>query len=178
MPDLGSLFRVAAVLFATWTLLSGKFDAAHLGAGAAASIVIAFATGRLWALPPAFGAVPGRPLSGVRWARVPRYTAIVAWEIVVSSAQVAYLVLHPRLPINPQLVRFRSGLPHTLARLTFANSITLTPGTVTLDVQDDEFLVHALRAETAQDVEHGRMRRYVGGLFDGGAASGAGGGVA
>jgi multicomponent Na+:H+ antiporter subunit E len=178
MPNPAPLFRVAATLFATWALLSGKFDAAHLGAGAAASVAIAFATERLWALPPAFGSVPGRPLSGIRWARVPRYVALVGWEIVVSSAQVAYLVLHPRLPINPQLVRFKSRLPHTLARLTFANSITLTPGTVTLDVEQDEFLVHALRGETAEDIEHGPMRQQVGGLFDSGVAAGVEGGAA
>jgi multicomponent Na+:H+ antiporter subunit E len=57
------------------------------------------------------------------------------------------------MPISPRLVRFRIQLPHTLAKLTLATSITLTPGTVTIDVQDDEFLVHALTAQSASSVE-------------------------
>jgi multicomponent Na+:H+ antiporter subunit E len=63
---------------------------------------------------------------------------------------VALIVIHPKLPIQPSLVRFRITLPHAMARLTLSTSITLTPGTVTLDVEDDEFLVHALTTQSAQ----------------------------
>jgi multicomponent Na+:H+ antiporter subunit E len=77
--------------------------------------------------------------------------------------------LHPHMPISPRLVRFRIALPHTLARLTLASSITLTPGTVTLDVRDDEFVVHALTALSAQGLDPqaggGAMQQRVAALY-------------
>lgn len=155
----------AIAFFAVWVLLSGKIDAAHLGAGAAISIAITIATRRLWALPPTFGASADHPFAGVRWGRYLRYLVVLAWEIVVSATQVAYVVLHPRMPIDPRLVRFRSHLPHPLARLLLANSITLTPGTVTIEVEEDEFLVHALTAGGAHGVELGGLRNWVADLF-------------
>jgi len=161
-------------LFAAWVLLSGKLDAAHLAAGVIISAGIAVATRRLWALPPVFGASATRPFEGMRWGRFARYLVVLAWEIVVSAWQVAYVVLHPRMPIDPQLLRFRSHLPHPLARLTLANSITLTPGTVTVEVEEDEFLVHALTPGSARGVELGLLRDRVGDLFDGRTADSGG----
>ena len=166
MQRFGASPRVAAALFATWVVLSGKLDVAHLGAGAAAAFAIAVATDRLWALPPSIGASGRRPLHGVRWGRGLLYVFWLAREVVVSGLQVAYVVLHPRLPVDPRLVRFRSQLPHTLARLTLANSITLTPGTVTLEVEGDEFLVHALTPAGARGIETGTIRNRVVTLFD------------
>ena len=157
---------LAVVLFGFWVVLSGKFDAAHLGAGAAAAAVIAAAVGRLLHLPPAIGATEGWALGGIRWGRVLGYVLWLAWAVVVSAAQVAWVVLHPRMPIAPRLLRFRANLPHTLARLTLANSITLTPGTVTLEVDSDEFVVHALTPASAAGVEGGLMQARVADLFD------------
>lgn len=162
----GASPRVAAALFATWVVLSGKLDAAHLGAGAATALILAVATDRLWALPPPIGMLGHRPLHGVRWGRGLLYVCWLAWEVVVSGLQVAYVVLHPRLSVDPRLVRFRSQLPHTLARLTLANSITLTPGTVTLEVEGDEFLVHALTPVGARGIEERTIRNRVVALFD------------
>jgi multicomponent Na+:H+ antiporter subunit E len=166
MQRFGASPRVAAALFTTWVVLSGKFDGAHLGAGAVTAIVLAVATDRLWALPPPIGMSGRRPLHGVRWGRGLLYVVWLAKEVVVSGLQVAYVVLHPRLPVGPRLVRFRAELPHTLARLTLANSITLTPGTVTLEVEGDEFLVHALTPIGARGIEEGTIRRRVVRLFD------------
>jgi multicomponent Na+:H+ antiporter subunit E len=156
---------VAALLFLNWVVLSGKLDAVHLVAGAATAAVLARATRQLWSLPPAMGASAAAPWAGVRWGRALAYAFWLAWEVVLSAIQVAYVVLHPRLPVDPRLVRFSSHLPHTLARLTLANSITLTPGTVTLDVDGDEFLVHALTPGTARSVELGAIRGRVAGVF-------------
>jgi multicomponent Na+:H+ antiporter subunit E len=167
MPIGRPFLRLAAVLFLTWALLSGHFDAAHLGAGAVASLLVAAATARLWELPPDVGPARGRPFADLRWGRALLYLVWLVREIAVSAAQVAYLVLHPRLPIDPGLVRFRATLPHTLARLTLANSITLTPGTVTLEVDRDDFLVHALIPASAGSLGAGRMQNRVAALFAG-----------
>ncbi|MEE8130099.1 MAG: Na+/H+ antiporter subunit E, partial [Vicinamibacterales bacterium] len=66
-----------------------------------------------------------------------------------------------------RLLRLRACYPHTLGRLTLANSITLTPGTVTLDVNGDEFLVHALTEASARDLERGTMPDKVSQLYGG-----------
>jgi multicomponent Na+:H+ antiporter subunit E len=165
MRQFTSAVPVSAVLFAFWIVLSGKLDAAHLSAGAAAALLIGVATVRLWSLPPAIGPAARHPFQGLRWARVMGYVSWLLWEIVVSGAQVAYVVLHPRMPIAPRLVRLRPRLPHTLARLTLTNAITLTPGTVTLDVEGDEFLVHALTPASARSIELGESEGRVAALF-------------
>jgi multicomponent Na+:H+ antiporter subunit E len=142
-------FPLTVALFALWVILSGKFDAFHLLAGAASAYSISLGTRRLLLLPPAIGPDSVHPVFAIPWLRLLTYIPWLGWQIVLSSFQVAAVVLHPRMPIHPRLVRFQTSLPHTLARLTLANSITLTPGTVTLDVQDGAFLVHALTEASA-----------------------------
>ncbi len=163
--QLGFSLLLALLLFALWIVLSGRLDGVHLMTGAAAALAIAFGTRRLLLLPPAIGASMGHPLGDVPWLGALFYLPWLAGGIFVAGLQVAYVVLHPRLPVTPKLVRFRADLPHTLARLTLANSITLTPGTVTLDVEGDEFLVHALTADAARSIEEGSMHDRVAALF-------------
>jgi multicomponent Na+:H+ antiporter subunit E len=141
------------LLFALWIILSGKLDAVHLLMGAVSTLCITLGTYRLLLLPPAIGPETVHPAMVVPWGRLLTYIPWLCWGIVVASVQVAYLVLHPKMPISPCLIRFRMPLPHPLARLTLATSITLTPGTVTLDVQGDEFFVHALTAEGARGLD-------------------------
>lgn len=168
MPHAGLSLRIAAGLLVFWVLLSGKFDAVHVGAGVVTALFIAFVTAPLRQLEPAIGASVDHPLGGLRLWAAAGFTLYLAKEIVVSSLQVAYVVLHPRMPIQPRVLRFRTALPHPLARLTLANAITLTPGTVTLDVDGDEFVIHALTPGSARGIEAGAMRDRVRGVFGGG----------
>jgi multicomponent Na+:H+ antiporter subunit E len=163
----------AAILFAFWIVLSGRLDALHLGMGVLSAGFVAWATQPLLALPPVLGGAGPAPVVSLRF---PLYLAWLAGQIVVASLQVAYVVLHPRLPVRPRVVRLATPLPHNLARLTLANSITLTPGTVTLDVEGDEYVVHALTAASARSVSaEGEMPRRVRALFGvGGPAGGSG----
>ena len=157
------------LLFAFWVLLSGKLDAFHLGMGAASAAAIAWATRPLFVLPPVIGPGAGAPFAPGLVVRFLLFLPWLLWQIVIASLQVAWVVLHPRMPIGPRLVKVRSPLPHTLARLTLANSITLTPGTVTLDVEGDEFLVHALTESSARSLGseemEGDMRRRIRAVF-------------
>lgn len=141
------------MLFALWVVLSGKVDVFHLALGAGSALSISLGTFRLLMLSPAIGQETIHPFRAVPWMRFLWYVPWLSWQIVLSSLQVAFVVLHPRMPISPRLVRFRVQLPHTLAKLTLATSITLTPGTITIDVQEDEFLVHALTAQSASSIE-------------------------
>ena len=69
--------------------------------------------------------------------------------------------MHPRLPIEPSLVRFRPGQRTHVGLCSHANSITLTPGTITVEVSANEMLVHALTAAGAEGVLSGDMDRRV-----------------
>jgi multicomponent Na+:H+ antiporter subunit E len=153
MSRLQQAFPLTIALFVLWVVLSGKCDAFHLLTGAASAICITIGTQRLFYLPPAIVPQAVHPMRAVPWRRLLVYVPWLFWQVVLSSVQVAAAVLHPKMPINPRLLRFRMVLPHTLARLTLATSITLTPGTVTLDVDGDEFLVHALTEASANGLD-------------------------
>lgn len=160
---------LAAALFLLWIVLSGKFDALHLTMGAVSSVWISLGTQHLLVRSPAIGPAGMHPFTAIPWLRFLGYIPWLFWQIVISSVQVAYVVLHPRMPMQPTLTRFRSHLPHDLARLTLANSITLTPGTVTIDIEGDEFVIHALTAAGAESLDpphgNGDMQRRVAALF-------------
>jgi multicomponent Na+:H+ antiporter subunit E len=157
------------VLFVLWIVLSGKFDAFHLLLGAGSALGISLGTRRLLLLPPALGPQAVSPWGAIPWLRLGVYLPWLLGQIVISSLQVAYVVLHPKMPIQPRCIRFHTPLPHTLAQLTLATSITLTPGTITLDVQDDVFVVHALTEAAARSLDpptgNGAMQRWVAALY-------------
>ncbi len=158
------------VLFAFWIVLSGKFDLFHLSLGLLSAVGVAFATRNLGRLPPILA---GRH-SGT-WLRWPFYLPWLAWQVVLSAVQVTAVVLHPRLPISPRLFKFRCRLPNTVAHLTLANSITLTPGTVTIDLDGDCYTIHALTEEAAESLVpkqgEGEMQSRVQHLFSGAKSS-------
>lgn len=127
-----------AVCFALWLVLSGHPTPLHLLQGALSAALVVYLNRDLELLS-----------ASVRCG--PRFLAYLPWlikEIVVANVQVIRIVVHPRLPVDPVVVRFRTRLAGDLAVTTFANSITLTPGTVTIDVDEREFVVHALTPQT------------------------------
>lgn len=93
--------------------------------------------------------------------KVPVYWLWLDWQIILSNISVARKILSPRLAINPRLITVDAGQKDDLDRVVYANSITLTPGTVSLKIDGDTILVHALDEEFAADLEGGEMRRRV-----------------
>ena len=94
------------------------------------------------------------------------WRALVYWvwltiEIVKSNISVARLILDPKLPIHPVLVTVKAGQRSELGQVIYANSITLTPGTVSIRVDNNTILVHAVAKSYAEDVESGEMDRRV-----------------
>ena len=97
----------------------------------------------------------------------PRHLFYVPWlakEIVLSNLSVAKVILTPSLPIHPRILQVRASQKSDVAQVIYANSITLTPGTVTLDVRDGQFLVHALTTDSAEGLLSGEMDRRVSAL--------------
>ncbi|MEE8424943.1 MAG: Na+/H+ antiporter subunit E [Elusimicrobiota bacterium] len=155
---------MTVVLFAFWIVLSGKFDPFHLSLGILSALGVAFATRNLGRLAPRI-----RGGHSGTWLHWPLYLPWLAWQVVLSAVQVTAIVLHPRLPISPRLIKFRCKLPNTVAHLTLANSITLTPGTVTIDLHGDSYTIHALTREAAESLVpkqgEGEMQKRVQELF-------------
>lgn len=155
------LFLHWLALFAFWIALSGFFDPLHIGSGLACTVAIAFLSRdlQLIALP-----APHRGhlhLAAIPWHRIASFVVWMAREIALANWQVVRIVLDPRLPINPAIVRFRTTLTTDLGKTIFANSITLTPGTITVEVSGDEFVVHALAADEPMVVGLRQMERRV-----------------
>jgi multicomponent Na+:H+ antiporter subunit E len=82
-------------------------------------------------------------------------------EIVLSNLAVTKVILSPKLPIHPRILRIAASQKSDVGQVIYANSITLTPGTVTLDVRHGEFLVHALTTDSAEGLLSGEMDRRV-----------------
>jgi len=80
------------------------------------------------------------------------YIIVLFWEIIKANFDVAYRVLHPKMPIKPGIVVIRTSLKSDIGKLILANSITLTPGTFTLDVIGDELLIHWINVKT-EDID-------------------------
>jgi len=98
------------------------------------------------------------------WAVAARSIFYLPWlmvEILKANLHVTRLILDPRLPIEPQLVRGTASQKTELGQVIYANSITLTPGTITLDLRDDSVLVHAITAHTAKGITNGEMDQKV-----------------
>lgn len=92
--------------------------------------------------------------------RAALFLPYLLYAVVRANLAMAYVVLHPSLPIEPSVVRIPAP-EGRVARALLANSITLTPGTLTVDVTDEELVVHALTAGTRADLESGALVRAV-----------------
>jgi multicomponent Na+:H+ antiporter subunit E len=154
------VLRVAGsvvVLAVFWLLLSGFFTPFLVGAGIGSAIAVALFARRMDVMDR-----EGMPLHVV--LRALAYFPWLLKEIAKSGWDVTRIILHPALPISPTLVRFKPSQRTALGLVTHANSITLTPGTLSVDVDADEFLVHALTASGAAGVVASEMDRRVAGL--------------
>ena len=83
----------------------------------------------------------------------------------MSGIHLSFMILNPRLPIAPKLFRYRTALQNESGIVLLGNSITLTPGTLTADVNDNELLIHAMDDESAEDVTSARLENKVAEIF-------------
>jgi len=144
-------------LMATWLLLSGYFEPLLLSLGVASCLLVVWLAHRMAAVDRVTVEID------LGWRIVPYWLWLLA-EIVKANLDVARRVLDPKLPISPTLVRVKTRQTSDLGRVIFANSITLTPGTVSLDYDRGEIVVHALSEAAADDVAAGEMNRRVAAL--------------
>jgi multicomponent Na+:H+ antiporter subunit E len=132
-----------------WVLFSGKFDPFHICLGIASCLIVA-------ALNHRFLFVSGVRLNLlIHWVRFAGYIPWLFYQILLANLHVLYLVFHPRMMdlIDPKIIQFDSILKEDVPRTTFANSITLTPGTITVHVSVmGKFSVHCIDDKSGESL--------------------------
>ncbi len=145
-----NLAYTAAAMFLFWLALSGRLTGLLLVSGAVAALLVAALSRGVTDLPG-----PGFLL------RLAAYLPWLFWQIALSSLDVAYRVLHPSRPIDPRVIRIKNPCRTPLGTALLANSITLTPGTVTLEAGAEEIVAHSVSGEAASYLQAGEMQRRV-----------------
>ena len=132
------------VMMGFWILLSGKFDLFHLTLGVISSGLVSFLSTDLFM----YKQGKKRLSTGLRFML---YLPWLLYQILLSTLHVTFLALHPKMKdqIDPTIVTFKTKLKSNLAKVALANSITLTPGTITIRVEDQVFYVHAISRKAA-----------------------------
>ncbi|QSG04419.1 Na+/H+ antiporter subunit E [Halapricum desulfuricans] len=153
------------VSYAFYLLLGDPFDPFDLVTGAVAAGVVAAILA-----PVVFDTEPtvGRTLP--RIARATLFLPYLLYEIVRANVAIAAVILSPSLPIDPETVAFQPDVEDRFGRAVLANAITLTPGTLTVDADEERLLVHSLTAESREGLAGGPLERAVRFVFEGGAS--------
>lgn len=141
-------------LFLFWIVLSGFFTPFLLGAGALSALAVAYFAVRMQ-----FVDHEGHPVQ--LGAGLLFYWPWLFLEIMKSAWTVSKIILNPALPVSPTMVKFAPGQRSVVGLVTHANSITLTPGTISIEVRPEEFVVHGLTRDSAQGCIDSEMDRRV-----------------
>ena len=145
----------ALIMFVFWIFLSGEFSFILLLSGIISSLLVSYISHDLLI------GNGNMKLGFIRTIRFIRFLPWLLWQIVLANIDLAIRTLHPKMPINPMLLNFKNNLKTDLGMVIMANSITLTPGTVTIDVNENEFLVHVISEKAAQSLISGEMQARV-----------------
>ncbi|KTG14415.1 monovalent cation/H+ antiporter subunit E [Haloferax profundi] len=152
--------------FTFYLLLAGVFDTFNLVTGAVSAGIVTAVFSRI-----TFVNTPDASRFVVRTVRFLLYVPYLLWEILKANLSVAYIILHPDLPIEPEMQRFRAAIWGDLSVTTLANSITLTPGTLTVDMERDSLVIHSLTQSSRDGLEEGALERAVRFVFYGRSAA-------
>jgi multicomponent Na+:H+ antiporter subunit E len=142
------------VLAAVWIAWSGIFKPLLLGLGLFSVLAVVLLTRRM-------GSIDDETVPYRITLRALLYAPWLLKEIVLANLDVARRILGPGPAIHPRLIRVHASQTTDLTRTVYANSITLTPGTVTVEIEGSELTVHALTPEAAEGLETGEMDRRV-----------------
>lgn len=158
-----SLLVSFALLMTFWTVMSGHLDAFHLGLGAVCVAIVLAIDSKLRRTPLAGDEIDA--MARLRYGYGIYFLAWLLTQVFIAGFQVARVILTPGLRNRTCILKFRADLPNAQARVILGNSITLTPGTITLDIQGDEFTVHALTPGSYAGIVDDSMPRMVLRLF-------------
>jgi multicomponent Na+:H+ antiporter subunit E len=148
------------ILSIFWLVNSGYFLGLLLSLGVLSVVLVVMIVKRM-------EKVDGEYVSPVFLTiRLPGYLLWLLWEIIKSNIDVVKRIWQPVPEISPTIFTVKASQKTDICKVLYANSIIMTPGTVTLDIKDDVFEVHALTQEIAEAVKQGEMDRRVSALED------------
>lgn len=142
--DLPGSMLIAVLLLIFWFLISASLDWQHIFTGILLSISLTLFWDQL--------TIDEHGKTIVNWRQLKislRYLIFLFIEIVKANFVVAAIVLSPKMPISPGLIVLKVTLKKDLSRVLYANSITITPGTITVDLEGDRLLVHGMTKDHA-----------------------------
>ena len=150
VPSVKNFLYLFIFLLAIWIILTNTFQYEELLTGILISFVLTLILSKNYqklGLP---------PIGLKRLVYFIIYVLVLLKEIIKANFDVAYRVLHPKMPIKPGVVIIKTGLKQDIAKMILANSITLTPGTFTLDIKGDELLIHWIYVRSIKKEESTR----------------------
>ncbi|MGM0408555.1 MAG: Na+/H+ antiporter subunit E [Bacteroidota bacterium] len=153
------------ISFILWLLLSFNLTPSNIIVGVIASLITTIIFGKYFIK----DVIPFLQPQRYFWLVV--YLFIFIWECIKANFDVAYRVLHPAMPIKPGIVKVKLNLKSNIAKTILANSITMTPGTISVDIIDDIIYVHWIYV-SSEDPEvysqkiSGRFEKYIKKIFE------------
>jgi len=148
--DFSSWLYTSIIMFVLYLILVGTVDSLELITGGAISCIIALFTFKFFSKRGIYNLSPRKVFCAFI------YFFYLFWQIIVANLDVARRVIDPRLPINPGIVKVKTTMKSDLGKTAVANSITLTPGTFTLDIKGDDMYIHWIDVKTTNLEEASR----------------------
>lgn len=139
-----------------WSIINGKLTVESILLGSSASILIIYLNKDIL-----FTSSDGGPVTLRYLWRFTMLIAILIVEIVKSNINVAKIVLNPKMPIEPSFVRVPVRFKKDFNKVLYGNVVTLTPGTLTVDIVKDEYIIHALTREAAEGLLGSELEKHV-----------------
>ena len=146
--------RTALTVAIIWLLISGHYSVLILSLGALSVLTVTWLFRRMDRVDGQIAVLPMRP-------RLLYYLLWLMWQIVLSNIDLVRRIWDPSLPIRPTWQRLDIKVTSSLAKMLYANSITLTPGTLTTDVKEDHFMVHSLTPDGIDELRKGDMEKQI-----------------
>lgn len=150
-------------LMTFWVIMSGFLDAIHIGFGVFSVLSVLFVNHKLKSH--RFFDDDLDDLKKLRLGRAVYYLFWMIYQILIAGFNVLFIITRPKMPVKPAVLTFRADLPSAHAKMILGNSITLTPGTLTIEINGDLFTVHALDKKSYEGIVSDEMPRQVLKLF-------------
>jgi multicomponent Na+:H+ antiporter subunit E len=160
MAKRGSQMLGFIIAFLAWLALTWNIDSASIGMGLAFSLLATMFFGELLTV------TPERALHITRYFWLLYYLPVFLWQMVKANIDVAYRILHPRLPIDPGLIKIQTKLKSDLSKALLANSLSLTPGSTTVDIIGDQLYVHCIDMGRPVKKEAEMLEKIIARMFE------------
>ena len=153
------------ILMGFWLLFTFNIETHNLIVGGVAALIGTLVFAKYFVIPVRLMLQPQRYF----WFVV--YMIVFIWECIKANFDVAYRVLHPAMPIKPGIVKVKISLKTNIAKTTLANSITMTPGTITVDIINDTLYIHWIYVSSTDPEVYskkvaGRFEKYIKRIFE------------